>query len=216
MKKTAIILLIILMPILITLINFKILAFNENYYKEQFEKNKVYEELTKEETDEAAGELISYLNEGGELKTNYFNEKEKQHLKDVRDIIRRLNILLWSGLAIAAFITTVLLKKRNIKTLGLGLALGGLITIALITILGIMLINFQETFIKFHVLFFDNNLWLLDPATDKLIVMFPENFFYEITEKIAIRSAYSSLGLIAIGIITYTYGKKSEKHKKEK
>ena len=47
-------------------------------------------------------------------------------------------------------------------------------------IIGIMmLVDFSTMFWKFHLLFFDNDLWLLDIDTDVLIQMFPEDFFNE-------------------------------------
>lgn len=216
MKKITTISLAILIPLIVILINFRMLAFSETYYKEQFEKNKVYEKINKEETDAAARELINYLKEGGELETNYFNQKEKEHLKDVRNIIKNLTILLWISLIAVAFILAKSLKKMELKKAGIGLILGGAVTLLLMITLAAALLNFQETFIKFHLIFFNNNLWMLDPSTDKLIIMFPEQFFYEISQKIMIRNAYSSLGLIIIGTIIYISGRNLKKHKNEK
>ena len=42
-----------------------------------------------------------------------------------------------------------------------------------------MAVDFNAAFIKFHEIFFDNDLWLLDLRTDVLIQMFPEEFFNE-------------------------------------
>ena len=51
--------------------------------------------------------------------------------------------------------------------------------IFLIILLGII-INFNATFILFHKIFFRNDLWILDPRTDYLLIMFPERFFLEV------------------------------------
>ncbi|WMJ86171.1 TIGR01906 family membrane protein [Anaerocolumna sp. MB42-C2] len=38
-------------------------------------------------------------------------------------------------------------------------------------------INFDETFILFHKIFFRNNYWLFDPVTDPVITILPDTFF---------------------------------------
>ena len=38
-------------------------------------------------------------------------------------------------------------------------------------------INFDETFIIFHKIFFRNNYWLFDPVTDPVITILPDTFF---------------------------------------
>ena len=42
-------------------------------------------------------------------------------------------------------------------------------------------INFSWIFTQFHLLSFSNDLWILDPRKDKLIMMFPQRFFLETT-----------------------------------
>ncbi|MFD1485571.1 TIGR01906 family membrane protein [Lacticaseibacillus baoqingensis] len=42
---------------------------------------------------------------------------------------------------------------------------------------GLMAINFDAVFIRFHQLLFRNNDWLFDPATDPIINVLPEDFF---------------------------------------
>jgi integral membrane protein (TIGR01906 family) len=55
---------------------------------------------------------------------------------------------------------------------------GGALTIALLIIVGIVaLVNFDWLFLGFHRLFFGSDTWILNPATDYLIMMFPEGFF---------------------------------------
>ena len=36
-------------------------------------------------------------------------------------------------------------------------------------------------FTQFHFLSFTNDLWMLDPRNDYLIIMFPQQFFFEAT-----------------------------------
>ena len=46
--------------------------------------------------------------------------------------------------------------------------------------------DFTKYFTIFHEIFFDNDLWLLDPSTDLLIRMLPEGFFMDMVIRIGI------------------------------
>jgi integral membrane protein (TIGR01906 family) len=203
--------LIILIPIVIILLNFSMLAFDDNYYKKQFEKNNIYEKIPQEQADNQAENLINYLKQGKELKGNFFNEKEKQHLIDVRTIIKRLIGLLYLSLLAAAIIITIGFIQ-NKKQLGIALIAGGLLTTLTLILLFLSMTNFEWVFIKFHEIAFTNNLWILDPATDKLIVMFPESFFYAITKDIGIRSVITAAATTLVGLTLILAEKIKRKH----
>ena len=49
-----------------------------------------------------------------------------------------------------------------------------------------MIIDFNYTFTLFHKIMFTNDLWILDPNTDFLIMIFPQRFFLEISAAIII------------------------------
>lgn len=194
------IILTLLIPIIILLANFAFLAFNEKYYERQYTKNAVYDQIPKEQVDGATEQLINYLRDGKELQGDYFNAKEKEHLKDVRNIINFLMITLSISIMVGAAIIVISFKK-NKRLFGMSLIAGGLLTILLIVGLYFILTNFHYAFLKSHELTFNNELWLLDPATDKLIVMFPENFFYGITQNIVVRSLITAVATTAIGAL---------------
>ena len=44
-------------------------------------------------------------------------------------------------------------------------------------LVALMLTNFNKYFIQFHLIFFDNNDWILDERVDRLINIVPEGFF---------------------------------------
>ena len=46
--------------------------------------------------------------------------------------------------------------------------------------------NFSSAFQKFHELLFTNDLWLLDPDTDLLILIVPEEFFMDTAVRIVL------------------------------
>ena len=46
--------------------------------------------------------------------------------------------------------------------------------------------HFDTAFIRFHEIFFDNDLWMLDPAESLMINMLPEEFFYDTAVRIGL------------------------------
>jgi integral membrane protein (TIGR01906 family) len=61
-----------------------------------------------------------------------------------------------------------------------GLFWGSLVTVGLMIILALWaFLGFERFFILFHVLSFSNQYWMLDPARDYLIRLFPGGFFYD-------------------------------------
>ncbi len=59
------------------------------------------------------------------------------------------------------------------------------------------LVGFQDLWTEFHLLAFTNDLWKLDPDTDHLIQMFPEDFWLDATLLVAGLTALESLALLA-------------------
>jgi integral membrane protein (TIGR01906 family) len=60
------------------------------------------------------------------------------------------------------------------------LLFGGSLTLVLMLALGLVIIfNFDQFFLKFHLLSFANDFWMLDPTKDYLIMLFPQGFWYD-------------------------------------
>jgi integral membrane protein (TIGR01906 family) len=60
-------------------------------------------------------------------------------------------------------------------------------------------IGFDSLFIKFHELSFANDFWQLDPRTDYLVRIFPENFWFDATLWVAIRAIIGALLILVAG-----------------
>jgi integral membrane protein (TIGR01906 family) len=61
-----------------------------------------------------------------------------------------------------------------------GFQAGAVVTVVFLgSIMLWALMDFNSIFYFFHILSFSNDLWLLDPATDYLIMMFPSGFFFD-------------------------------------
>jgi integral membrane protein (TIGR01906 family) len=75
-----------------------------------------------------------------------------------------------------------LLKRRFFPYLWQAAFLGGILTVGLVLAAGAgALADFNALFLQFHLVSFTNDLWQLDPARDRLIQMYPAQFFRDAT-----------------------------------
>jgi integral membrane protein (TIGR01906 family) len=141
-----------------------------------------------------AQHLIDYFNlradtaqitvvKGGE-EFNLFNERELIHLEDVRGLIQ-LDYWVQRGVFLLMVICALALffgLRAGWRILVKGLLWGSCITMGVMVFLALwVLFGFERFFILFHLVSFANEYWMLDPARDYLIRLFPEGFFYDAT-----------------------------------
>jgi integral membrane protein (TIGR01906 family) len=117
-----------------------------------------------------------------------FNEREITHLKDVKGLFR---LDLWVFLGTAAFalfyvVYSIWRRQQGQRKLARALVIGSGLTLGLMIILGIgILLDFDELLMRFHLLSFTNDFWLLDPAHDYLIMLVTGGFMYDATLTVA-------------------------------
>ena len=167
--------------------------------------------LAPAELDKAADGLIHYFNSSEEFISvivekngqpfTLFNEREATHLKDVKGLFRLdYKVLLGTGIYVLLFIVAALFWWRDRWRLGRGLMGGGLLTLALMAALGIIIaIDFDWFFLQFHLLSFANDFWRLNPATDYLLMMFPQGFWFDATLVCAIATAAGAIIFVVVG-----------------
>lgn len=63
---------------------------------------------------------------------------------------------------------------------------GGVFLAVIVVILLLAVVDFSSFWTTFHKIFFRNQLWILDPSTDILIMMVPSQFFFDLVTKIGI------------------------------
>ena len=104
--------------------------------------------------------------------------------------LRRIGILITLCFAALAYFRgrksaeqTAALKRLIPKSLCIGT--GAVFAVAL-ALIGIISTDFTKYFIVFHKIFFNNDLWVLDPRTDMLINIVPEGFFFDTAARIAL------------------------------
>ncbi len=132
-----------------------------------------------------------------------YNEKELAHLTDVKNLVRLdgyVQMFVLAAMIICAAVLMALSYSRW-RTIVRSLFFGSVLTLVLAVILALWaLFGFDQLFILFHRLSFTNMLWILDPATDYLIMMFPGEFFYDAT---LLAFATVIVGAAAIGLVSF-------------
>lgn len=122
-------------------------------------------------TQEVAGEPV-------------FDERERSHMVDVRGVVLRFYAVVLVGLA-ALLVSGVASRGsrwfwRAVAAGAAGLALGAVVVGAA------FLLFFDTAFTFFHQLFFAEGTWSFDPATDRLVQLFPYRFWTETSVAIAV------------------------------
>jgi integral membrane protein (TIGR01906 family) len=113
-----------------------------------------------------------------------FNDRERAHMADVRRVVLSFYAAVLLG---AAVLLVAGLASRGSpwfwRAVGSGAKLLAVGTLAV----GIaFLLLFDTAFTLFHRLFFAEGSWTFDPATDRLVQLFPYQFWTETTVAIAI------------------------------
>ena len=180
--------------------------FDMNYIDSEMEKLSVARDLNMEEKDLHAlfSETMKYLSDdrddlvietvvGGQEREAY-NEREKLHMVDVKGLFMAgFSIRTYAVIVFAITLALYLILGRKqaflaetLRVLAKTIVITWLVLLAAIAVLLIIISSdFDAAFIRFHLIFFDNDLWLLDPADSLMINMLPEEFFFDMAMRIA-------------------------------
>ena len=184
-------------------------------YEKEYEKYGVLEQLDMEMEDVmyVTHEMMAYLRGDRETlevyttvegkEQDFFNEQDRLHMAEVKELfigglhIRVGALIVMVVCLILLFITKAKLKMLLCRSYEIALAAGG----ALRVLLGIAAaVDFYAVFVKFHHIFFDNDLWLFDPAEDYMIRMLPEGLFADMVARIGVLFIGGLLILLAVSI----------------
>ena len=215
----------ILASILLLFACIELISFNLPFYRDEYRKLNRPAVIGISENDlmQVTQGLLQYLKDQRKdlvIQANIkgvirkvFNEKEMQHMADVKVLFTKgyifRNIIL--GIFIALLILLwVLARNRTLQLFARSL-FWTCIAFLLGIIMLILLLNsdFTKYFEQFHYLFFSNDLWQLDPRTDVLIQIVPEEFFTDISFRII--SIYMGTMLtLAIASRVYVHASKQK------
>lgn len=178
------------------------LTLNENdFFEKEYTKYNVADNVNMQMEDllYVTEQMMDYLydkRENLDIETmiagqqrEFFNEKEKAHMKDVKDLfmkakmIRRVCIfIIVGGFAFFAYSKN---KKWFYPSNAFQIVTGVFLCVTAILFV-LASTNFTKYFYLFHEIFFTNDLWLLDYKTDLLINIVPEPFFVDTATKTGI------------------------------
>ena len=92
----------------------------------------------------------------------------------------------WLTLTAAGF---ALQRRAHVPTLARRTLWGGVLTVGLLVAFGLAAtVGFDALFLLFHRVSFANDFWQLDPRTDYLVLLFPQNFWFDATMWAALRA----------------------------
>lgn len=202
----------IILCLLIITLSFYSLALNDRFYTQQFLTLKVHEEVGLSESDiqKVSQQMKAYFSDQSshlqtivkiqDSETPFYNAKELEHMKDVKVLFKLLRKLIFA-LEVALLLSLgFLIMKKSSATGILSLLKSSLISafVIFVGLITLALVDFEAAFIKFHHLFFTNDLWLLDPRTDRLIQIMPLEFFIGFISKWLTLVGLSLLVLLCI------------------
>lgn len=183
-------------------------AFHANYYKSEYQKLNTAESIgmSNEALFEATDALLDYLKgkrsdisciqEVNGTRREVFDQREKDHMVDVLALYQNASkvCLTFIGvglLSLGYLFYLVKSKKRELSCVLWDVKDGfrQVVSAFLIVALGLVvyaLVDFSRFWTTFHEIFFNNDLWLLDPRISIMINMFPEEFFFGMVMRIAL------------------------------
>ncbi len=202
MEKIIGYLLVIFIPVLIVLLNFNLLVVNKSFYKSLYQKAGTYQNFKDQKVvDNATDNLFGYFRGKNKLDQNFFSNQAILHLSDVKSQVRNSFFLFYFSALPVLILSMFLVLKKQIKTLANSFLISSSLTIIFVMAASIGLLNaFDNLFIKFHQALFTNNLWLF-PPDDNLIKLFPEQFFVEFANQLAVNILLSSSIIAATSFV---------------
>ena len=200
-KISAVIMMFLLIGVLL-LTSFQVAIYGDSqyrFYEREYKKYQVADSLnmTMDNIMDVTDQMMAYLignkaelsvitDVDGEIQ-DFFNEQDRFHMGEVKDLflggLKIRNIML-----VAVLLILILLAARKADLIKLlprayfvTLGITGVITVVLG---GLFASDFDKYFRIFHEIFFDNDQWMFDPATDYMIRMLPEGLFFDFVIRI--------------------------------
>lgn len=120
-----------------------------------------------------------------------FNDKERAHMVDVRTLYqgwRTAAILFAVAYLLYVLYHFLLSRDRRPAPVARAFLRGSIAFVCIAAVIGTWVaVDFNSFWNAFHHLFFSNDLWLLNPTTDRMIQMMPLGFFYRTVLQFALR-----------------------------
>ncbi len=189
---------LMLITVLLSAVELTVYA-GTDWFQKEYEKYYVLEDVRGEMSMESAlrvtDEMMQYLKGNRKdlivlttidgKRQEFFSQREKDHLRDCQSLFL-LGFRIRNFCGIASLLVLILAFRNARKRSENGITFTRnvpkafvVIVLSLLTFGLIIARDFDRYFVIFHRIFFDNELWLLDPSEDNLINLLPEGFFVD-------------------------------------
>jgi len=187
------------------------------FFRQQYASQNIAENIgmSEEELMYVTVELLDYMRarrddlEGiratvNGLEQEFFSERDKVHMVDVRVLYDRLfivrNVAFWALLGLIGLMAVTKSPVLHLLARCSREVMAGFLLVAAI-VAGIIAIDFDRAFVIFHHIFFDNDYWILFPPRDRLVMMVPQQFFVNISIFIGSLVAVTPIIIIILATI---------------
>ncbi|MGH2406696.1 MAG: DUF1461 domain-containing protein [Candidatus Limnocylindrales bacterium] len=129
----------------------------------------------------------------------FYDDAEASHLRDARAVLYGLALAVLVGLVILA---AGYVRRRRDPAFWRSVARGaGVLAAAAVIVGAIFLVAFEAAFTLFHEIFFPGGNWSFDPATERLVQLYPTQFW---------ESTSTVLGaiLIVVGAVVWSLARR--------
>jgi len=192
-------------------------TFNYAFYNYEYNKNSAFEivGISSYDLEKVTIKLMDYMKDDAEdlevyaningVNREFFNNLEKSHMVDVKNLFQIGYAI--RNIAVVVFFITFLCAFVYKKRPALREYAKSFISIILIFVTAcgglvlVILSNFDKYFTIFHEIFFDNDMWILDPATDLLINIVPLPFFIDIFKVVISLFFLAAIVMMIISIV---------------
>jgi integral membrane protein (TIGR01906 family) len=196
LRSVAIVLFVLCVPVALVTTNIRFMANEPRVYRYAIDEYNAAATtgIAREQLIRAGAEIRNYFNNGVEplsievvedgRETSLFNARETAHMKDVKNRFQWVSRAQeFSLMYVLAYIVVVVLWAQEVSPRALAVQVAGgsvicLVALGAIGVVGIA--GFDSAWEDFHKLMFSNDFWLLNPATDHLIQIFPPAFWQNI------------------------------------
>lgn len=196
-------------------------AFDKAFYREEYQRmdTAAYVGVSGPVLEQATDTLLDYLQDNApsldlqmENGTEYYSQREKDHMKDVKALYQNAITFMIAGFCVGGVLIAagfVWKKKRALKPVLQGWFWGTAGVLVFFAVIGIWAaVDFNNFWVSFHHVFFTNDLWMLDPAESRMIRMFEEAFFADMVGRILVWFLAIAVGSAAAAGIVYQRMKK--------
>ena len=135
-------------------------------------------------------------------RVDFYNEREISHMIDVKNLVVGAFFLRAALVAAALLCLLIILAARPprlARTLAVSFLAGSIIFLAFIAFIAVFAaVDFTAFWTRFHGVLFTNDLWLLNPATDRMINICPEGLFHDMVLMISVRFGIAMAAILAV------------------